>query len=86
MKKEERIKVEITRTANWYKKGEIHEVFNYLTFTFARKRPMFEKDNGLYGIDIAHCKVITPEPEIPEYTLDELSKMVGHKFKLKVKV
>ena len=82
MKNEERIQVKITTSRNWYKKGQIHEVGNYVTFDFAGNDPCFEKGQGTYGIHVSDCEILIPVP-LPEYTIDELIKKVGHKFILK---
>lgn len=80
MKREERIKVRITESANWYKKDEIHEVGNYVSFTFHTETPHFEKKDGMYGIDCKHCEILNNE--VPEYTMAELFDKIGHKFKV----
>ena len=85
MKREEKIKVEITKTNCWYVKGEIHEVFNYITFEFGingDNDPCFEKgEHGTYGISVYDCKILPLIKEI-EYTYDELKNIIGHDFKI----
>ena len=78
MKNEERIKVKITRTNLWYKKGEVHEVGNYITFEWFDGRPFYEQGNGCMGIDVADCEIY-----VPEYTMKELIEKIGHRFTIK---
>ena len=85
-KKEDRIKVLITAGIKdkWYKKGEIHEVGNYLSFSWGDDEPHFEQGDRVFGIPLSSCKVL-PKDYIKEYTMDELIELVGHDFKLKTK-
>lgn len=81
----ERIKVKITKTAYWYKEGDVHEVGNYVRFDWGsedREAPFFEKGSGTYGIDCRHCEILPLDYEIPEYTMEQLFDKVGHKFKI----
>lgn len=59
----ERIEVKVTKSAGWYKKGEVHEVGNYFNFGFDSGGPHFEKDHGTYGIALEDCKVL-PEKKL----------------------
>ena len=85
MKPEEKISVKITgdNPILWYKKGEIHEVGNYISFDWHDGEPHFEKEEGYFGIALKDCEIISPAP-LPEYTMDELVAKVGHKFTLKI--
>ena len=65
MKSQEKIRVKITKTNKWYKKDEIHEVLNYVTFAFVGGDPCYEKSNGSYGIHCADCEILT----IPELSI-----------------
>ena len=82
-KKAKRLKVRITNTDGWYKKGEIHEVYNYVTFGYRGNTAHFEVNKGSYGIDLKDCVVLTEEESVPEYTIEELTEKVGHTFKIK---
>ena len=82
-KMKERLKVRITNTNNWYKKDEIHEVCNYVTFAYVGKNAAFEVDKGVYGIDLKDCIVLAKTGSVKEYTMDELTKVLGHNFKIK---
>lgn len=73
----ERIKVKITETANWYEKGQIHEVGNYIIFD--KYEPCFEKNVDNHYIKIDHCEILRPTPK---YTKKELEKMIGHEFEI----
>ena len=84
MKKFDKIKVEITKTNCWYVKGEIHEVFNYITFEFGingDNDPCFEKGEvGVYGISVRDCLILSPPRQ---YTYDELKNIIGYDFEIK---
>lgn len=54
-----RMKVRITKTANWYKKGQVHEVGQYTTRYYIGNKPFYERHNGFFGIDIEHCEIVT---------------------------
>lgn len=77
-KTKEKIKVKITKSRNWYKVGEVHEVFNYVTFLFFKGEPCFEKGSGVYGIRCSDCEIA----EIPKLTMQELFDIVGYEFKI----
>lgn len=81
-KVKEKIKVKVTKSDGWYKKGEIHTVHNHVSFTFSNG-PAFEKGNGSMGISCIDCIVLNEREEIPEYTIEELQNKVGHEFKIK---
>jgi hypothetical protein len=73
MKKLEKLTVRITHTNGWYKKDEIHEVNNYVTFDFHGRDANFEKNKGTYGISLNHCVVLNKDAiENRELLLDFL--------------
>ena len=82
MKAQEKIFVKTICTNNWYKKGEIHEVGNYVTFDYCGNDPCFEKSGGSHGINVSDCEIFESNP-LPQYTMDDLIKKVGHEFILK---
>ena len=82
MAKKERIKVRITETNGWYNKGEIHEVGNYVVFSYFGGAS-FEVGERWNGINLSDCVVLTEEESVPEYTMEELAEKIGHQFKIK---
>ena len=78
----------------WYKAGEIYRVFNKLYWGFYSGNPHFvaqlsKAGNAEYGIGLGDCEILKPGElitrPIPEYTLEDLEKKVGHEFTLKIK-
>lgn len=83
MKKEEKIKIKATRTAYWYKKDQVIEVENYISFAWGGKEPHFEIRHGHGAIPVTDCIVLNGGELIPEYTLEEIMEKLGHEFKIK---
>ena len=81
----------------WYKKGEIYKVSNKIFWGFFTSGPSFaahvnRDGTPQSGISLAACEILLPgtvlviKPPVPEYTLEDLEKKVGHKFTLKIDV
>jgi len=88
-----KLKIEIINTKGWYKKGEIHEVGNYITLGFIGGAAHFEVEKGFKGIDIRDCivlgKIEKPKkvkPKKEELKNGDKIRVVrntfGHKFEI----
>lgn len=86
-----------TAATSWYKNDEIYRVYNKLYWGFSSGGPHFvvqldKQGNPEYGIALEHCDILAPGTPLevklpmPEYTLEDLEKKVGHKFTLKIDV
>jgi len=78
-KEHEKIRVKITRSSGWYKKGQIHEVNNYIAFGYHSGGAFFEKMTNTYGISLNDCIVLEPKKT---HTIEELKEIVGYDFEL----
>ncbi len=56
--KTEKIKIKVTTSHGWAKKGEIHEVGNYVSFNWHDGEPHYEKGTGSMGISLEHCEIV----------------------------
>ena len=80
-------------TKGWYNVDEVYRVSNVLFWGFNSSEPCFsafinEKGMPESGIPIDACIILSPGTKLdfplPEYTMQELEKKVGHKFTLKI--
>lgn len=78
----ETIKVKITQSFAWYKKGEVHEVNNYVCFNWGKGGPHFEESKELFGIYCKHCEILPLDEQTREYTMEQLFEKIGHEFKI----
>lgn len=78
-----KIKVRITKTANWYKKGEEHEVLNRVVFDFIPVgTPCFQKGKGFYGIECSHCKILSVNKDVSKRTKIDKLITFAHNFNI----
>lgn len=75
----EKIRVRVLKDDGWAKKGDIHQVYNCVTFKWPYG-PYFEVIKNKLGIKVSNCEILRP---LKEYTMEELFELVGHEFIIK---
>ncbi len=78
MKEHQTIHVKITKSQGWYKLDDIHEVYNYVNFSYVGGEAHFETIEPLGGIKFSHCIILKPS-EVPVIKSMDLLKLKNNK-------
>ena len=76
------VKIISTIPGDWFHLHKTYEVINRVVYCDGV--PMFiSVETASNAIPLDSCRVLNKNEFIPEYTMAELEKLVGHPFKLK---